>query len=116
MSKQQKIKFDIVARNIHFNEIHHEVYTLEQIWVGNTILTWLRSNNCEMLAKRLYTGLKDRNGIEIYQGDIVRGHHSIGVVKFESGSFVVNWDDTMLNKVMYFWDDNGFEGEVIGNI
>lgn len=66
------MKFDIVARNLTFDEIRHEQYTFEQIWQGREISTWLKSTNCEMIAQRRFTGFKDHTGAEIYEKDVVR--------------------------------------------
>jgi hypothetical protein len=48
--------------------------------------------------------------------DIVRNSSgAVAEVKFKGGSFIADWDQTMHNKVLYFW--NGvFKVEVIGNI
>jgi uncharacterized phage protein (TIGR01671 family) len=69
-----------------------------------------------------YTGLKDRNGKEIYEGDIIRENYCGDiwewVVKFSEtyGGFYIHHLPT--NETFYFDDMLGvFEnGEVIGNI
>ena len=66
------------------------------------------------------TGLKDKNGVEIFEGDIVAfssGGDYIGVIDFDSAMFIVNWKQPCyvrkdLGKLIGINDHM----EVIGNI
>lgn len=66
-----------------------------------------------------YTGLDDKNGVKIFEGDILRDDESIVVVKFVDGGFSVDYRTIggkwrNYSDLFDYLDD--YEGEIIGNI
>jgi len=83
---------------------------------------------CQVIPETVgqYTGLKDKNGVKIFEGDIVKSEVSIGDVQFSHGMFGIEWRRAKADKSMVgSWGqlhnlrrmDDGFNKgvEVIGN-
>jgi len=115
--REIKFRVWIIDEYISLNEaLHSDIVYIQVPGSSNDSLIEINWDGVEL---EQFTGMQDKNGLQIYEGDVVSDHVGIGVVEYSEkrSSFRVNYRDGFCK---WFIDYN-LKGEsesieVIGNI
>lgn len=108
-------------RTIKFRVFNEQMYCMEYFGLGDTVPYYYKDENSSATKYEVmqFTGLLDKNGKEIYEGDIIEfcpigsTNTVIGSVEYQYDSFIVN---VIGGRVYRLWAEIFSKPVVIGNI
>lgn len=111
MNKNRELKFRAWSTK------HKKFLTIGFHIIGETTLFDLlnqhRLEELDTIEITQFTGVKDRKGVEIYEGDILKYRTQVGTIQFFAGMFVCDWQDQTDETLGFMMIDNM---EIVGNI